>query len=41
MDEVVQIVGGLLIHAAYAAAKLGALNQRLRDEVKSRQPGSG
>jgi hypothetical protein len=30
MDQVVQIVGALLILAAYAAAQFGALNQRSR-----------
>jgi hypothetical protein len=30
MDQVVQIVGAVLILAAYAAAQFGALNQRSR-----------
>ena len=30
MDQVVQVIGALLILAAYAAAQVGALNQRSR-----------
>ena len=30
MDQVVQVVGALLILAAYAAAQFGAMNQRSR-----------
>ncbi|MGH3024020.1 MAG: CBU_0592 family membrane protein [Gaiellaceae bacterium] len=30
MDQVVQVIGAMLILAAYAAAQIGALNQRSR-----------